>query len=750
MARRSRIARLTLAACALAGLASGGVHYLRPTAIFVFDEHPDLPLAEFASGNLGLIQPSWARSHLYAAYRRMENVAFTPGERQAYLDYVRERLGEEPRSTGGPDRYVALRESLGIPWQPQTAAGAPALGMSSDFTYSLLCVDDAFDLATKTLQERVDRFGIDSPQLQEWVIGQDAVFENCFNREAKVLPPAVVAGADPLIRADRDYQRAAALFYSLRFDEARAAFQRIARDADSPWRVWGTYLAGRAQLWKARFLDGRSNAYSPALRLAEADFRAVLADDSLREAHDAARYLLARILFRLRPSDAAALLAPRLLTPLGESNRKRQLRLFTELLDDAAYESTTAELRPAHDLVDWIFAFQSGDPAETDHAVARWKETSSVAWLTAALSKVPGDHPDVPAMLTQAVEIGEHPATPTLLYHQARILAERGELDLARGVLDRLIPRLEGLPSAQNRASDLRARWARGFKDFLANGVRRPALVSSVYFQPNVYDPPWRSQEEWFEWTPERQRAWLDSTRDQLRLTPATARLLNTQVPVRTLALLPRQPELPDPVKAQLLGAAWARAAALDQWGLAAEIAPELGRLEPSLLEEMTAFAEAPTESRRFAGILTLLRTPGLSVKLWSGPLRAAALSESDPRGLNWWWVEAEEPAEPDQDADFVNAAQREQARKEWETIRQRGDAYDWLLREVEEQARAPRPDPGVPEALYRLTVCYQGVDLQWGYDPRPSFDPERPLRLLEFRFGNTDWARRARRELER
>ena len=754
LARISRFARLTLAVGVLAGLAFGGVRYRRPTAIFVFDEHPDLPLTELAGGRLGLVQPTWARAHLYAAYRYMEGIRFTPGEQQAYLGYVRERLGQEPRTTGGLAQYAALRESLGIPWPAAETAGAPALGMASDFTYSLLCVDDAFELAARTLQQRVDSFGVNSPQLQQWTLGQDAVFENCFDREAKVVPPDAPPDADPLIRADRDYQRAAALFYSLRFDDARAAFRRIATDAASPWRGWGTYLAGRAQLWKARLLEGRSNEYGPALRVAEADFRAVLADDGQREAHDAARYLLARILFRLRPADASALLAPRLLTPLGESGRKRQLRLFTELLDDAVYESATLPLRKSHDLVDWIFSYQTADPAETPYAVARWKETSSVAWLTAALAKAPGDHPDVPAMLTQAVEIGEHPATPTLLYHQARILAERGELELARGVLDRLLPRLEGLPSAQSRASELRARLARGFKDFLANGVVRPALIAAVYFEPNVYDPPW-TQQDWFERTPEQQRAWLDAARGEPRLAPAAARLLNTQVPVRTLALLARQLDPPEPVQAQLLSVAWTRAAALDQWELAAEIAPELARLRPELAEEMSAFAATEPEQQRFAGIVALTRSPGLSVVLRAGPLRPASAIESDPRGLNWWRADRIEDPEPVEDGvfatgAFVTGAQREQARRELATIRNLGDAYDWLLAEVEAQAQAPRPHPRTAEALYQLAVCFNGVDLQWGYDPRPGHDPSRPLRLLEFRFGDTEWARRARRELER
>src|SRR5690606_12781014 len=107
----------------------------------------------------------------------------------------------------------------------------------------------------------------------------------CSDRELKELPPPAPPGIDPLIRADRDYQTAAALFYTGRFDEARSNFRRIEQDPASPWRIWGPYMAGRSMLWKARFLEGRSPEYFAVLRSAESDLRTALADDGVRETH---------------------------------------------------------------------------------------------------------------------------------------------------------------------------------------------------------------------------------------------------------------------------------------------------------------------------------------------------------------------------------------------------------------------------------------------------------------------------------
>jgi hypothetical protein len=38
-------------------------------AIFTYTVHPDLPLTGYAQGQLGILQPTYARSYLYVAYR---------------------------------------------------------------------------------------------------------------------------------------------------------------------------------------------------------------------------------------------------------------------------------------------------------------------------------------------------------------------------------------------------------------------------------------------------------------------------------------------------------------------------------------------------------------------------------------------------------------------------------------------------------------------------------------------------------
>src|SRR5690349_5120175 len=61
-------------------------------AIFVHTVHPVFPLERFAAGRLGVVQPSYARSYLYVAYRYLEGAPFTPDEQKGLTALWRERL----------------------------------------------------------------------------------------------------------------------------------------------------------------------------------------------------------------------------------------------------------------------------------------------------------------------------------------------------------------------------------------------------------------------------------------------------------------------------------------------------------------------------------------------------------------------------------------------------------------------------------------------------------------------------------
>ncbi|MEZ5361287.1 MAG: hypothetical protein R2748_02820 [Bryobacterales bacterium] len=376
--------------------------------------------------------------------------------------------------------------------------------------------------------------------------GQDYVFENCFGAGSGFIPPEVGPGVDPLIRADRAYQRAAALFYSSRYREAAAAFQRIAADASPRGR------AGVSTKLAAAPVGGSHESTRLAAIFGEAQASGRRASPCRRwrrapEVRDAARWMLARILMRTKPAEAATLLSGRLLSPLRAEARAAELRLFTQLLDNlAADPSALAEARAADELVDWIFTFQGEEAADAEHAVERWREERSVAWLVAALSKVTAEDPAAVELLEAAALVQGSPGSPTLELHRARLAAESGARDVARGAIDALVEQLRGLPSARNRALGMRATLADSADDLLFYGARPPALVTYAFGFDGRALHAWERSEE--------QIAALEKERTAIQWGLETVELLNESVTVDALAAHAR--------RARPAGAAAHRAAA--------------------------------------------------------------------------------------------------------------------------------------------------------------------------------------------
>src|SRR5580700_3452434 len=95
MAKKSRGALIVLA------MVVGLLYWARPllgcgpffnVAIYSFDYHPDLPLNNFAAGQLGIVQPGWARSYLFVAYRYLAGPGFDADERKALVSLWMDRL----------------------------------------------------------------------------------------------------------------------------------------------------------------------------------------------------------------------------------------------------------------------------------------------------------------------------------------------------------------------------------------------------------------------------------------------------------------------------------------------------------------------------------------------------------------------------------------------------------------------------------------------------------------------------------
>ena len=139
------------------------------------------------------------------------------------------------------------------------------------------CLDDAFDTARRTLEQRARLWGSNSPLLRDWIAAQDQVFSNCSGKDA-AIPDAPTKEMDPLLAADREYQIAAANFYAGEWQKARDGFERVAQNTASPWRKLGAYLVARTFL-----REGMVESKVEPLREAERRLQAIARDPAQQE-----------------------------------------------------------------------------------------------------------------------------------------------------------------------------------------------------------------------------------------------------------------------------------------------------------------------------------------------------------------------------------------------------------------------------------------------------------------------------------
>src|SRR6185503_7054210 len=82
--------------------------------IFSFSVHPEYPLEDFARGNIGIVQPSYARSYLYVAYRYLDGNGFSAPEQSALVELWGDRLNLrwEPSEEQSVKRWLDSRAKV--------------------------------------------------------------------------------------------------------------------------------------------------------------------------------------------------------------------------------------------------------------------------------------------------------------------------------------------------------------------------------------------------------------------------------------------------------------------------------------------------------------------------------------------------------------------------------------------------------------------------------------------------------------
>ncbi|HEX8473758.1 MAG TPA: hypothetical protein VF666_06965 [Pyrinomonadaceae bacterium] len=739
-------------------------------AVFTFRAHPDFPLERFARGDIGVLQPTYARSYLFAAYRHMAGAGFNEAEQKALVALWNERLENywESPATNWIARWAEMRARVGSVGKAPSIEVYRATEKPDEHDTFYNCHEDAFITATATLDERIKKFGAEHPSLKSWVEAQDQVFANCS--EGQRIPPYASADADPLIRADRAYQIAAANFYATRFDDARRAFDEIARDASSPWRTRAPYLAARAMLRKGSLNE--EPVKTEAFGEAEKQLQRVLEDRSLAATHDDARRLLGLVRLRLRPAERLRELAESALRRDAQKSLKQDVLDYTLILDKFINDEPPPSERKFKDLpnvgrdddvTDWVMTFQVTDADALRHSLQKWEKTSTLPWLVASLSKINVGHKAIPSLLEAASRVEpESGAFVSVVFHSVRLLTEAGRDDEARRRLDALLTqdRATFPPSALNLLLSQRMRLARDLDEFLRFAQRVPSAFS--YNEDGRQLPADTKELE----KDEHLKTYVGG---RTLFDDDAASIMNRHMPLALLRDAARSNVLPDSLRREVAVAAWVRAVLLNDREADRELTPVLVALVPEMRGYLNADVDGTDDARKFSALYAILKFPGVSPYVGVGVARETPVKEIDNYRNNWWCSfdietspSTSENVEKTADSTskdagstdsasraatrarassfkFLNASQVAAASREGARLASLGTAPNHLSRLAVEWGNKFPDDPRVPEALHLAvkSTRYGCSDQQTGALSKAAHT------LLHRRYPRSEWTKK-------
>ena len=716
------------------------------SAVFVHTVHPDYPLDRFASGRLGVLQPTYARSYLTVAYRYLSGSSFTPDEQDAVNALWKERLNLE--WTGAEEEWVkawfeARRRVAGQ--DPPAVNVYRSREKPLEYESYLNCQKEAFDTAIATLNQRIAKYGADSATVRAWVEGQDQVFSNCSG--GSFIPEPLPAEAEALMRADRAYQIASANFYATKFEEATKGFEAIAADSQSPWQRIAVYLVARSLARKGSL--GPPEQKEESLGQAEAQLQKILGDKQLGSLHPAATRLLNLVRLRLRPAERLNELAHALSTKAANANVRQDLTDYTVLLD-GYLEGDQAKAPPAsvrgEDLSDWILTFQDASKDAHDHALSRWQATHANPWLVAVLTKVDGKDPKANDLLAEALKAKTgSPAFASARFHAIRLLMDLGRTVEARTLLDQSLKtdRAYFDKSSLNLLMGRRMLLATSLPAFLADAARVPASLS--------WDDDGREIPA--------DEADTDYTKANLGkpfFAEDAGHALNEQLPLSVLSEAVSSNALAVGPRRDLAQAAWLRAALLGDTRTADEVAAVLAGLVPELAGHLNSYlSTTQPDEKKYSALYAWLKFPGLEPVVDIGVGRETPLNQQDMLRDNWWCRSFVPPPEPEvleesrKIIEFTNAAgpppaflspvEIERGAKEWASLKAFGTAPNYIARQVVDWANRKPNDPRVPEALHLAvrTTRYGCTDKDTARWSKAAFD------VLHRKYPNNPWTKK-------
>jgi hypothetical protein len=352
---------------------------------------------------------------------------------------------------------------------------------------------------------------------------------------------------------------------------------------------------------------------------------------------------------------------------------------------------------------DWIEALESRKPG---YAIARWRQSGSTLWLTAALMWAEAGDSGNGELIEAASALPEDsPAFDTVTFKSIRLTMAEGRRNEARNRLDAVLgSKRRRLSSVENAYREQRMALAVSFDDLLRWAARRPIGITEEDYDIGGFD-------------------------EALQLGYDGADALNHYTPLSKLMRAAVSTRLPAGSRGPIAVSAWTRAFILRDDERANSLASAVARTHPGWAADLGAFAAASGDEKSFLGALVIERHSDFHPDVW-----LAFAPE-------WWCVQViPDVSQKGPSHEALTEADRSAATGELRLIAEAGAAQSFLAPIIVAWARAHPEDVRVPEALHRLVRMTRfgcrGVAGNGGIS-RAAFD------LLHTRYAGSEWTRR-------
>jgi hypothetical protein len=315
-----------------------GPSYITP--VFDYESAPEEPFENFAAGKIGIVKPTYHRAVLFAAYRYLNGGAFSADEQKGLIDVwnaeFNNRSFEDNDVSEAVKVWVERRKE--VVKDEETVPSIYTEREYGGYDFIPNCTKSAFETAAQTLSERITSYGAEDGSVRAWVKAQDEVFTNCSSGRA--IPAAAAPEAPEWLKKDREYQIAAANFYSLDYETAREMWTRIAGDYDSVWSETADYLIARTLVREASLSKDDAKA-KEIYEQAEAHLNHLTARGG--RFYNASLKLSNLIKYRVHPEERVGELARSLAAQGGNENFRQDVIDYHWLLDKFEKQILEAE-----------------------------------------------------------------------------------------------------------------------------------------------------------------------------------------------------------------------------------------------------------------------------------------------------------------------------------------------------------------------------------------------------------------------